>query len=102
MTAREKIFELVNQELKEANEQYPLFHSPHEAYAVLKEEVEELQYNAGRLESLTGQMWAKVKVDVEIETITDPIHAQAVNAAMEAIQIAAMCEKIKQSNLYDD
>lgn len=33
MTDRKIIEELVQQELKEANEKHPLFHSPHEAYA---------------------------------------------------------------------
>ena len=46
----EKIEELVNQELAEANKQHPLFHSWHEAYAVVLEEIDELQAELKRIE----------------------------------------------------
>ena len=41
MTEMKKIEELVQQELKEANEIHPAFASDHEAYAVILEELEE-------------------------------------------------------------
>ena len=43
MTSIEKIKELVQQELNEANEIHPQFHSDHEAWAVIKEELEECE-----------------------------------------------------------
>ena len=102
MIERERIYKLVEQELDEANEKYPLFHSPHEAYAVLKEEVDELQYEIEKIKSGTDYLWTAVKNDRDIESYADRIFAYAVMTVQEAIQVAAMCEKIKQSNLYDD
>ena len=100
MTERETIEKLVELELDEANEKYPLFHSPHEAYAVLKEEVEELEYEMEQISSKTNHLWSAVKCDRNTEDYADRIYAHAIFAAQEAIQVAAMCEKIMQSELY--
>ena len=102
MIAREKIYKLVEQELDEANEKYPLFHSPHEAYAVLKEEVDELEHEMEKIWSLTDSLWVAVKSDRNIESYADRIYAYAVMTVQEAIQVAAMCDKIKQSELYNE
>ena len=102
MIEREKIYELVAQELEDANRTYPLFHSPHEAYAVLLEEVEEVDYEVGCVKNLLYSMWMKVKNDMNIEDSADEIYAQAVNGIRELIQVCAMTEKIKQSNLYEE
>ena len=102
MIEREKIYELVGEELKDANKKYPLFHSPHEAYAVLKEEVEEAQYDLKRIEEKLDNMWARVRNDLSIENNADSIYAHAVNGIRELIQVCAMAEKIKQSELYEE
>lgn len=103
MIERERIEELVVQELDEANEKYPLFHSPHEAYAVIKEEVDELTYEVKVLiDWEINNMWREVKSDRSIEDIAKSIYNHAIFAAQEAIQVAAMAEKIKQSNLYEE
>lgn len=102
MTERETIEKLVELELDEANKTYPLFHSPHEAYAVLKEEVEELEYEANWVTGLLDVMWREVKADEDILQTANDIHKRAVMLVQEAIQVAAMCEKIKQSNLYEE
>ena len=102
MIAREKIYELIADELKDANEKYPLFHSPHEAYAVLKEEVDELDHELEKIKNLTESLWVAVKCDRNIENYADRIYAYAVMTVQEAIQVAAMTEKIKQSELYEE
>lgn len=102
MIEREKIHELVAQELEDANAKYPLFHSPHEAYAVLLEEVDEVDYEVGCVRNLLYSMWVKVKNDMIIEDSADEIYAHAVNGIRELIQVAAMAEKIKQSGLYEE
>ena len=38
----EEIIKLILEELESANKKYPNFHSTHEGYAVIKEEVDEL------------------------------------------------------------
>lgn len=100
MIKRERIYELVAQELKEANEKYPLFRNPHEAFAVLLEEVEEMGDDVCVITDHMRAMWKCVKDDNEIEYWAERIHRQAIYAIQELIQVAAMCEKIKQSNLY--
>ena len=102
MIEREKIFELVAQELEDANRIYPLFHSPHEACAVLKEEVEEVGYEIDWINKMLNLMWIDVKSDVSIENNADSIYAHAVNGIRELIQVCAMTEKIKMSNLYEE
>ena len=71
MTELSKIQELVDEELKEANEKYPLFHSYHEAY----------------------KEWEDIKRDEVNKSSFAFIKYHALNAAAEAIQIAAMCDK---------
>ena len=102
MIERERIEKLVAQELEDANRTYPLFHSPHEAYAVLLEEVEELEYEANWVKGLLDVMWREVKADEDILQTANDIHKRAIMLVQEAIQVAAMCDKIKQSNLYEE
>lgn len=102
MTDREKIMDLVAEELEDANKKYPLFHSPHEAYAVLREEVEEAEYDIEKIKERLDCMWISVKCDTNIEGHADTLYAYAVNGIMELIQVAAMADKIKQSNLYEE
>lgn len=102
MTDRKIIMDLVAQELEEANKKYPLFRNPHEAWAVLKEEVEELEYETFMVKDMADHMWAMVKCDMDIEDTAFQIYTHAVLAAQEAIQVAAMCDKIKQSNIQGE
>lgn len=101
MIERGRIEELVVQELDEANKKYPLFHSPHEAYAVLAEEVDEMLYDAQCVRADLETMWRDVKADRNIEETADRIYNYATYAAQEIIQVMAMCIKIKKSKLYE-
>lgn len=91
---------LVQKELEAANKKFPLFHSPHEGYAVLLEETEELDgYNAAIKYDMLC-LWNAVKrnnAETALETVSRT-YERAVNAAIEAIQVAAMCEKFKVSS----
>ena len=100
MTDRIKIIKLIEKELEEANEKHPLFQSPHEAWAVLKEEVEELADDTTELKARIKAMWSDVRSDRDIEPQSRLMYNAAINAACEAIQTAAMCKKIEQSKLY--
>lgn len=96
------VFKLVDKELAAANEKFPLFNSPHEATAVLLEEVEEAQEEATNLEILTNNYWIGVKENHTPEAMHEQITAAyetAVNLAVEAIQAAAMARKAILSNI---
>lgn len=92
---------LVAKELDLANENNPAFHSPHEGYGVLLEEVEELQDEVKTVTQEVATWWSVVKHnDVSInDFILDGIEKYAVNAACEAVQVAAMCRKYRESLL---
>lgn len=99
MTDRKIIEKLVNEELAEANANYPLFHSPHEAYAVLLEETDELVEAVNVVTDNMAKMWDMIRQDGSIAREKEYIYSWAIDAACEAIQCAAMCKKITQSDL---
>lgn len=94
MTELSKIQALVDEELKEANEKYPLFHSYHEAYAVILEELEETEENVKAMGYCIQAMWDYVKRDKKPRKSVENLKKFALNTAAEAIQVAAMCDKV--------
>ena len=70
-----KCLELAEKEYERSNKLYPMFHSTHEGYAVIKEEVDEL--------------WDAIKGE---KGIKPDIFQRA-----EVIQIMAMCIKFMES-----
>lgn len=70
-----KCLELAEREYERSNGLYPMFHSTHEGYAVIKEEVDEL--------------WDEIKLSKN--TFPD------VMQKAEVIQIMAMCIKFMES-----
>jgi len=57
----ELIDQLIESELKEVDDKWPNYHSHHEAYAVIKEEVEELGHDLQSIEMWLANYWQKVK-----------------------------------------
>ena len=74
---RNDVMQMIDKELDSANNKYPAFHSTHEGFAVLKEEVDEL--------------WDEIKVSKSTNANRLMIN--------EAIQVAAMAIKFTE-NLY--
>lgn len=69
------------------------FNSAHEAYAVIKEEVEELGAEIKLLESNLVYMWMDVKNNDEFGDRLAEIEKHSRQAACEAIQVASMARK---------
>lgn len=92
---------LTTQELTRANEKFPLFHSSHEGYAVLLEEVQELQHDVtaidGKYCSLVNGLWCSIKNNNPSKNDVTQIKQYAIHAAAEAIQVAAMAQKFIDS-----
>lgn len=84
---------LVKKELAAADEKFSQFHSPHEGYAVILEEVEELEIEMEMMEHYKGALWESVKLNYSAESAVKKLRERAIDAACEAIQVAAMCEK---------
>ena len=84
---------LVDKELAAANERFPQFHSQHEGYAVIQEEVDELKEDMDRINCRIASLRARVRFNNSCDELASRIFDDAVNAACEAIQVAAMCKK---------
>ena len=86
---------LVAEELRAANASHRQFHSMHEGYAVLREEVDECQDEHDAMILHTNDLWQAVKHDdntVAAEKLK-LIEATAIQLAAEAVQVAAMARK---------
>lgn len=91
-----KLPNLVAEELMAANMGNPPFHSTHEGYAVLKEEVEEAEGALKETEACLEMLWAHTKRDSsKAFEYAERIEKYAIHLAAEAIQVAAMAEKFK-------
>ena len=99
---RKEIEAAAQAELNRANAKFPLFSGPHEGYAVTLEEVEEAQEAMENVKSSMKVLWDRVK-GVEIARFLDDetkpiaIYNQAIDAACEMVQAAAMLLKYEMS-----
>lgn len=89
------VTQLVVQELAFANTKFPLFTSPHEAYAVLKEECDEVADEEVLMDASIAQLWLSTKLNkpVDCAISVHRLYDTAIRMAQVAIQVAAMCEK---------
>lgn len=96
--AKEHVAGLVSMELQHAKENHEDFHSLHEGYAVMLEEIEECRDELQVIQSHTSDLWQAVKDDntqgAKVEM--DEIEAAAIQLAAEAIQVAAMARKARE------
>lgn len=84
-------------ELGRANENFPLFASDHEGYAVILEKFQESEEEVNRARFQLNRLWESVRADEAQTEYIRRIRERMLKAAAEAIQTAAMCEKFIQS-----
>ena len=84
---------LVDKELSAANERFPQFHSQHEGWAVILEEVQECEYEFDDMKFQLKRLWDYVKHNEQADAMR--VYDRAVKLACEAIQVAAMCKKFE-------
>ena len=84
---------LVEIELAAANERFPQFHSQHEGWAVILEEQVELGTEFDKIKGYMGDIFNKIIENNPVSLEIGLVQIHAVNAACEAIQVAAMCQK---------
>lgn len=94
---KEAVRVLMNEEYERAAERFgEKFNSPHEAYAVIKEEAEEAQ---NEMRYILGQMeayWIRIKENMITDGSLETIEKTALNTACECIQVAAMAYKARR------
>lgn len=75
------------------------YSSLHEGYAVLKEEYDEARDEYLQINNKIYDFWRRVKADDRVTSKADieAVRAHAENLALEAVQIAAVCNKILKS-----
>lgn len=91
------IDDLVFKELNSANQQFPLFQSPHEGYGVIKEEIEEVMDDMNVLLEVFANAWSGIKKNEPVFPQMKIAKELAKQVAIEAIQVAAMCDKYSMS-----
>ena len=100
-----EIDRLAGEELKRANKVYPLFHSDHEGYAVIQEEIDEVIEQNKTAMHHKDLVWEAIKVDYP-DGAGDQVkkmRAHLAYAAAELIQVIAMCDKfIKSQEVRDE
>lgn len=91
----EQITKAIDDELAAATERFGLHHSWHEKYAVMLEEMEELEEEVMWAKEYLTSVWFGVKHNQEdyAEANIPDVYEHAVKAACEAIQVAAMAKK---------
>lgn len=94
---RKEVESLVLKELRSANEKFDMFHSMHEGYAVIKEEVEETEQDLSVVKIHLKDMWNNVKEDLGSVELAKDLKKRAVSMAVESIQVAAMAQKFVDS-----
>ena len=103
--AEPELRKLVDLELEAANRENPPFHSAHEGYAVILEEVEEVRDELESLNADVSCLWEFVKANYVIAMSDNAcdIENHAVRLAAEALQVAAMARKFRQlGGKHDD
>jgi len=97
-----KIQQMITEELQRARIKFPQpLNSPHEGYAVLLEEVEELIDEIDFLKEHISDLWQAVKSnnnDVQLDELRRS-RERIDNIITEAVQVGAMIEKYQQDVL---
>lgn len=100
-----QVRELVNVELESANRQFPQFHSPHEGWAVMREEVVEMKRAAKATNSFSKALFYAIMANDTMHSqknTASVIMEEAIHAACEAIQVAAMAQKFMDMEANHD
>lgn len=101
---RPAVEKLAEMEKQDANRKFPLFHSLHEGYAVLLEEVEEAREALTRTEISLSALWAHIRDNNagRAPEFAGRVREHALDLAVEAVQAAAMAQKLIDSMKKED
>lgn len=104
LTLKDSVSNLADHELIRAKGEYGEFNSRHEAYAVLKEEIEEMQEELNDLDISLTMIWEGIKNDNESEDMQNTLgyaEKEITSALAEGVQVLAMVRKFKEFEFED-
>ena len=91
---------LVEDETERIIEEHGLFHTDHEAWAVIKEEIDEAYEDIRELELNHSFWWKRIREDdIDNLDVVDNIEKYAIEAIKEMVQVIACCRKYKRGHL---
>lgn len=93
---------LINEELERIIQEHGLFASDHEAWAVIKEELEEVQEDYLQAKTWHNVWWQRIRAD-DIDNLdaVDEIEKYAIESIKELVQVAACCRKYRSGRLNE-
>jgi hypothetical protein len=91
------ISKVVKSELSASMEKFPLFNSPHEGYAVILEEIEEVEQDLNMVKRFLEGAWNCIKTNTTPQGAINKMGEYAKLLACEASQVAAMAQKFIKS-----
>lgn len=87
--------------LRGNREHFEYFHSNHEGYAVLLEEMDEALSEMRRADSMLRHLWeSKIKTDGLVYDNCRDLERTLLKLSAEALQASAMAHKMMMSELY--
>ena len=96
--ATECIEQAVCHELRNIVKKYgPTYHSEHEGYAVLLEEVEEACEAAEFMQDALKRLWTSIRQNEFSNFELSQVYNFAKGLANEAVQVAAVCERFMET-----
>lgn len=96
----ERVEELSEDELKRANKEFPMFHSRHEGLGVISEELYEVEEELELIETHADTLKVSIFRDRDSNYVckeASELKTEAIRSAAELIQVAAMCQKMIDS-----
>ena len=91
---------LIEDELERIVAKHGLFASDHEAWAIIKEELEEVQEDYLQAKTWHNVWWQRIRADdIDNLDVVDDIEKYAIEAIKELVQVIACCRKYKRGHL---
>ena len=91
-------------EKQDANRKFPLFHSLHEGYAVILEENQEAEGALTSMRINLHTLWMHIMKNNDDRALefAGRVREHALDLAVEAVQVAAMAQKLIDSTKKED
>lgn len=100
-----RLAEIAEDELNLANKKFPMFHSRHEGLGVISEELYEVQEELALIDIDIDALKVFIFKDRDSKYVckeAGKVKKEAIRAASELIQVAAMCQKMIDSEESHD